>query len=95
MIRRFHRNGNCWKPNKQPKPFKIPPAVEKELVSWEVLNEWRYKPIYARVRKIKEKYNISISKTTLVRLYKRNKVKYRPTKKHLRWDEKKEMAVIN
>ena len=88
IIKRFHANGNQFLPRPRPiRPRKVPARVEEELISRELLNEMRFLPLAARCQIVRERYQLAISVTCLAKLYKRNKVKYRPAKTTIRVSE--------
>ena len=83
-IVRFHRNGNrhsCEVPRaRYVRKSKIPPEIERMLVSKEELHRMRFLALQKRCAIIEETHGIKISSSTLVRIYHRNDVRCRQAK---------------
>ena len=59
MIQRYHRNGNSYDHDvfrSVPRPRKLAPAFEQQLVSYDVLNEMRFLSLERRSKLIEEQY---------------------------------------
>ena len=87
MIQRYHRNGNRYDHDvfkSVPRPRKLSSAFERQLVSYEVLNEMRFLSLERRSRLIEEQYQVRVPANSLALIYARHGVHYKKTKKATR-----------
>ena len=71
----------------------LPPEVERKICSHEYLNEWRCLPLKRRVFLIKEQFDVTLSITSLSKIYKKNGVRFTKAHKATRLSKKKEAQV--
>ena len=87
VIQRYHRNGNSYDHDvfkSIPRPKKLSSAFERQLVSYEVLNEMRFLSLERRSRLIEEQYQVRVPANSLALIYARHGVHYKKTKKATR-----------